>query len=745
MNCDLKSIRRLVMPLAAAAIVLSGSLVASADGDHISAIRVLSSPPDMVSGTEALVQVNVPIVNGLRVTLNGQDVTGDFQGSVGLVTGLVVGDNRLQLLNTGRPVATLDITDYPITGPIFSGPQQEPFICTTESFALPVTGVTLGPPLDANCSAATRVDYVYMSTNGTLMPLPNPLVRPSDLAQTTTSNGQTVNYIVRVETGTINRAIYQIGILHDPVTDPTPDPWHQPAGWNGRLVYAFGGGCEAAYNQGLSTGGVLNDILSNNAFLAMGYAMASSTLNVFGNDCNDLITAETTMMVKGRFINDYGVPVHTIGWGGSGGSMQQHMVAQNYPGLLDGILPSVSFPDIFTIVMPVTDCSLLNQVFNTGTLSWTVDQQTAVAGYPSWPVTCQNGWMAAGTVGMLGFSPGWITAGASACNSIVPVDLLYNPATNPEGARCDLYDNQINAFGYDPRTGFARRPLDNVGVQYGLGALNAGTISFAQFVDLNQRIGGYDIDGNIVSTRTVTDPQALRIAYRSGRTDSGSGGLGLVPIIDLRPYTDDNSSGLLSLHSRYESFMTRARLVAANGDAGNQVMLVTALPSSGAIFGPQLIDTISSMDQWLDNIANDPAPLSHEKVVRDRPVGLVDACYSPTGQYIPEPATYNGPGQCNQLYPSHADPRLVAGEPLVGDILKCQLKPVDRHDYVQPLTASQLAQLRAIFPQGVCDYTRPGVEQQLIEATWLTYPSPGEFEQTSESVPTRDRDDLGGH
>jgi hypothetical protein len=293
--------------------------------------------------------------------------------------------------------------------------------------------------------------------------------------------------------------------------------------------------------------------------------------------------------------------------------------------------------------------------------------------------------MGAGEVGTEGFSPGWITAGASACDSSIPVALIYNPVTNPEGARCDIYDNMINAVGYDPMTGFARRPLDNVGVQYGLGALNAGTITFAQFIDLNKRIGGYDDNGNIVSTRTVAEPEALRIAYLSGRTDSGSGGLGLVPIIDLRPYLDNSSIGLLSLHSRYESFLTRARLIAANGDAGNQVML-TAAPGATAIFSAPLVDAIGSMDQWLDNIANDPAPLSHKKVVRDKPTSLVDACYTPTGQYIPEPATYNGPGLCNQLYPSHADPRLVAGEPLVGDILKCQLKPVDRHDYAQSLS-----------------------------------------------------------
>ena len=49
-------------------------------------------------------------------------------------------------------------------------------------------------------------------------------------------------------------------------------------------------------------------------------------------------------MVKEHFIKRFGVPVHTIGWGGSGGSMQQHLIAQNYPGLLDGIIPSSEFP-----------------------------------------------------------------------------------------------------------------------------------------------------------------------------------------------------------------------------------------------------------------------------------------------------------------------------------------------------------------------------------------------------------------
>jgi hypothetical protein len=62
-------------------------------------------------------------------------------------------------------------------------------------------------------------------------------------------------------------------------------------------------------------------------------------------------------------------------------------------------------------------------------------------------------------------------------------------------------------------------------VQYGLRALNKGVITAAEFLDLNERIGGYDNDGNIRSERTVADPEAVRLAYAAGRLNSGAGGL----------------------------------------------------------------------------------------------------------------------------------------------------------------------------------------------------------------------------
>ena len=54
---------------------------------------------------------------------------------------------------------------------------------------------------------------------------------------------------------------------------------------------------------------------------------------VFGNNCAMLLAAETLEMVKERFIESYGVPKFTIGFGCSGGSEQLHPIGDAYPGL----------------------------------------------------------------------------------------------------------------------------------------------------------------------------------------------------------------------------------------------------------------------------------------------------------------------------------------------------------------------------------------------------------------------------
>ena len=86
------------------------------------------------------------------------------------------------------------------------------------------------------------------------------------------------------------------------------------------------------------------------------------------------------------------------------------------------------------------------------------------------------------------------------CSGTTTAD-RYNPISNPGGIRCTITDAAINVFGPEPKAlwsaverklghGFVRVPVDNVGVQHGLNALNANQITPAEFVDLNAAVGG---------------------------------------------------------------------------------------------------------------------------------------------------------------------------------------------------------------------------------------------------------------
>ena len=702
-----------------ASIAVAAGVGVTRDADAVDdahEIRVLSSRPETVTGGDALIGVSAmqnTDISRLRVFLDGTDVTGAFRPSsagalVGLVEG-IAGAGELRLASAdGTTRGTLSLVNHPVEGPVFSGPHQHPFICETEAFEL-VSGETLGAPLDDACSIKRRIDYAYRSTeDGEMKPLAASASRPADLATAATLTGEIVPYIVRIETGTINRGIYQISMLHDPAADAEPDAWTAPPGWNGRLIYTFGGGCvNGWFRQGDRTGGVTDDWM-----LGQGYAVASSSLNVHGNNCNDVLAAETMMMVKERFIESYGVPRYTIGWGCSGGAYQSHQIADNYPGLLDGIIPGCSFPDITSSTIPmITDARLLNHYFEyEGTGRFTEEQQRAIAGF-----------QVRETMPNVSYKAGRITVGEF-CPDVLPESLRYHPTDNPLGARCDLYEHYVNVYGRDPVTGAARRPLDNVGVQYGLRTLNEGVISTAQFLHLNEHIGGYDRDGRFQAARTVANPDAVRIAYETGRVTNGGGGLATTPIIDYRAYSDDLESG--DIHTRYHSFSMRERLRKANRRVDNHVMLVEdiryGLHSSES---PVLREALRQMDRWLEMLSADTSsdPLE-DKVARAKPDGLTDACWSRDATPVKIAETQmRGSGRCEALYPSSPSPREVAGAPLTSDILKCRRKPVDLDDYAVRFAPDEIHGLRRIFPEGVCDWGRRGVGQTDPNGTWQTF------------------------
>jgi hypothetical protein len=679
-------------------------------------LRALSSRPDLVTGGDALVRVDVPAggaVADVQVLLNGTDVTAQLRADTsghsltGVIAGLAPGSSQM-VATVGGASARLTLVNHPITGPVLSSPQEQPFVCMTDRFKLQAGG-TLGRPLDASCSVATRVDYVYRTAAGPdLKPLPDAAAVPADVAMVGV-NGRQVPFIVRIETGTINRAIYQIAMLHNPAADPPLDFAVRSPGWNGKLIFTFGGGCEPGwYQQGASTGGVTDDHQ-----LRQGYAVASASLAVAGNNCNDLISAETMMMVKERFIEAYGVPLFTIGWGSSGGAIQQYQIADNYPGLLDGLITGRSFMDTpFASATSSGDSRLLLTYFqkNAG-VAFTDLQKRAVAGFGTVDTVENLSRVRAGRFSATERCPEGLTA-----------EQRYHPANHPKGARCTIWDHGAVVYGRDPKTGFARRPLDNVGVQYGLEALNAGAITKEQFLDLNEKIGGFDLDGTVAPQRMTADLEAVRAAYRTGRMGNGGGGLKATPIVDYRTYYDDLPGG--DVHLRFHSFSTRARLEMANGYSDNMVMLLEDRRHGDFdTASPVLAQALAQMDQWLTNLSKDTsadAPIV--RLRRAKPEELVDACWTKDAvpEKVVEPLQYRA-GRCDEIYPAYSFPRGVAGAPISNAVIKCQLKPVAAADYKATFAAEEMARLRKIFPSGVCDWSKPGVEQQPLAGTWLVF------------------------
>jgi hypothetical protein len=706
---------------------VAASMGCSADGGLASGselrIESLSTRPYLVTGGDVLLGIELGAelnATGLEVMANGRDVTAAFRPGesarrlVGLVDGLGEGTSTIEARIPGGPSAALEVTSYPIAGPIISGPHQEPFLCQTEDFTL-ATGEPLGPPLDENCSVATRVDYVYLSMDGDFEAY---AAGATDVAEATTLDGATVPFIVRVQTGTVNRAIYQSAMLHDP-TEPAPDPWTRSRGWNGKLVYTHGGGCRSGwYRQGGSTGSVLQEGL-----LGMGFAVTSASFNVFGNNCNDLLASETHIMVKERFVESYGEPVYTIGTGGSGGSYQSHQTADNYPGVFDGIIVSSSFPDVTSAtIFTLADARLLHRYFtNVASGKFTQEQERLVSGFGSWG-SISN--LAAGAAridptyqqGAPPEAQGAEVAGMDALEA-----MRYSPS-NPDGIRATVYDHTLNVYGVDESTGFAARPLDNHGVQYGLAALNRGDITNAQFLALNRDIGGFDADLNPVPERHRADPIAARRALETGRVLSGGQGLASTPVIDYRSYTDDRPGG--DIHMIVHQFTTRARLEAANGHADNHVMAV------GGRWGytddrPDLGVLFRQMDEWLMNlIGGDEHGPRAARVAQAKPADLVDHCWDTRGAHpvrVIEPLTYEAGGLCGELYRAFPTPRQVAGAPLANDIVSCRLKPLDPEDYAVEFTSAEWAELRAIFPDGACDWSRPDVHGGEHQGTWLSF------------------------
>jgi hypothetical protein len=598
-----------------------------------------------------------------------------------------------------------------------------------------------------DCLIPTRVDYFYATATRKIRfkPLPEGDELPSDIHYLDI-DGERVPFVVALERGTMNRFLYGIAMLADPSERGRADGRH----WNGNLIYYFRGGVGIGKRQGrIGSRGTLGRRADE---LARGYALAFSTGNQTSVHYNMLVAANTASMVKAHFTALYGEPRHTIGIGESGGAVQQYVLAQNRPGLLDALIPIYGYPDMVTQAIWAMDCELLEYYFDVTAADqrrWrTQEERTLVMGLAAssdadnvinriqraahllngrWPQVPRGGTEC--SVSWRGLTP--VTNNPHYFHRA-----RYYDKDIARIARFSHWHDLADVYGVD-ENGFAHRTYDNTGVQYGLNALRAGDLTPAEFLHLNANIGSWkapsemrqerlwflsgkslrqlspwshhnmqrtprgprnlkvfergDVERVRVAPRNRAHAPAVDAVYRSGHVFVGEVDL---PIIDLRHYLDHR----LDMHHSFASFSARLRIHAARGNAENMLIWVADYPYNPTRRALRLIE------EWLET--------------GQKPAVARDACWDARGDLIAVgedvwDGEWNGAtraGACMERFPIHQSPRNAAGAPLNGDLFQCALISVDealtRGVYAPVDMSGHRAMLERIFPDGVCDYSQ---------------------------------------
>ena len=728
-------------------------------------INVVSNRADLISGGDALVEIVVPPdvdPANVRVSLNGTDVTTAFAVRengrfMGLLVDLVVGDNTVvasvdPAASGRRPKAQITITNFKIGGPVFSGAQLQPWVCarpvvtpvvvTVPGTSLSATvnsrasGLADGPITDADfvaengdCNATTSRQFFYQpkereggtclfsnaGANRCFEPY-NVASPPADdaIANFTNDRGETVKSIIVLERGTVDRAMYQLVTFYDPTKAIAP--WAPQHGWNGKLLWRMGASASVSRFQTAPGTSVFDD-----KSLRRGFMVASSSFTDHGTNSNDTFGAEVMVMIKEHIAENYGPIRYTIGDGCSGGSIMQQSISGAYPGLLNAIQPNCSFSDTQTTFIEIADCGALqNKYYTTPNGSaLTPAQRAAINGHLS-----------------TGFCAAWISSFLNAgnpsvqgnCGSGWPAALTYSTTSIPprgNGVRCTGADHDAGMVGTfvdtDGNTK-ANQPGDNVGIQYGLKALHDGIITAEQFVQLNEGVGGYNADlvwtgapgGNvsagliIPAPRQVAREDVLKTYYSGGLVSDGRQ-LAKLPIIDLR----GNQAAAGDIHMNWRAWETRDRLDRQYGNHDNHLIWAyTGGGGAGAPGAALALQSFLTLDQWLTNIENDPSTLPIDLKVRaNKPATAHDICLTTNGATDLTDVGLGAPA-CPVTF--QASPRQAAGGPLAENIFKCSLKPLDFSDADYggaTFTTDQQMRLAAVFPTGVCDWSKLGVGQ----------------------------------
>jgi len=673
----------------------------------------------------------------------------------------VASDNYLlqisgHISQTPRPEETFA---FPIelgkAGPVqslYSGPSQYPFYCMTLDSRLgqPLIdnqqgiGVPVYDSIDQrasvigyskNCSIASVVTYFFFNKKEQWVKADDTYLQSLD-----PQDQKSVRWF-RVEQGTINRYIYAIVM---PIAFAEIGDRLAQSAWNKRLIYQFHGGTGIGYRQGkLKATRVMK---RRQRQLLDGYAVISSSGNKTSYHYNMLLAEDTARRVKKHFVSLYGQPRYTVGVGGSGGALAQYLIAQNSTGILDGLLPLYSYPDMVTQTTYALDCDLINNYFTFRAAdierwsNW--DDRQLIEGMNSKnDVEQRAGFLQPLNQLISGVFPS-IPAGNSVC--IRGFFGLSTYINNPrQGFLRDFFhpsivdevdwsywQDMVWLYGVD-RYQMAHSTWDNQGVQYGLEALVNGRLTLDEFMDLNRKIGSWKSQsqmkpeviltpfgrklplwltlwskGNITrvdrhtktADRRIGSLEAMHAAYRTGQVFIGRLSL---PIIDIRHYLEEE----LDMHHISASFYTRLRLTAEMGHAENQLIWIADKNYYPVDAGFEL------MDQWLTALRETPGAT----VLTAKPESLEDSCFDQHGNVIASGKTvWDGPwnnkpaGQCSRVYPIYSNSRIQAGGTWAGDIFKCHLISVHtayEHDlYGKAVSRQSLEELLRIFPDGVCDY-----------------------------------------
>jgi hypothetical protein len=695
-------------------------------------LRVLatSNRPDLVSGGDVRIAVDVPRAarSTLRITLNGHDVTKRFTALrptryEAVLTGLRAGSNSLRATARGY-AGSLVVTNRSAGGPVISGPQTAHYRCQAGA-------------RDRQCNQPATYTYLYRSTNplrAGLQPY-DPAAPPSDVATTTTDQGVTVPFVVRREDGFQDRDRYTIITLWQPGRSWSPfKPQRQ---FNHKLLITHGGGCGASYApgeppledySGTIPAGIPGLTPSYVTALGKGFAVISTALDNTGHNCSVALNAESVMMAKERFVERYGTIRYAIGTGCSGGSIAQHTVANAYPGIYQGLVTTCSYPDVLTAGAQFADYHMLRLYFEDPTrwapgVVWSPTQFAAVEGH----VSHLNA-----IVSDEGLFKEALNPEAECDGTLAPVagdtTTRYDSEINPGGVRCSVLDLLVNLLGRRPASawsaqekaighGFGGLPFANTGVVYGLGALRDGSITPAQFVDLNVKVGGLDVDSQPTAGRIAGDPASVANAYRTGLVNEATNMSQVAMINHGGP-----DPGIA--HDYAHAFWTEDRLQRAQGHTDNRVMWFGVTPLIG---DPRwATEAFEEMDRWLTAVEADKTdrPLSRRITAARTKLGITDRCANVPG--VLETQGTDDEVDCvlpESLQLRLSTPREVAGGDRLNDVLSCRLKPLTRTSVdvgPLPLSDAQYAELAAVFPHGVCDYSQPGVGQQPAQ-TWLTY------------------------